>query len=146
MAERLRGLLSEHFDVVGVVGGWGELEEGIETVAPDAVVADIAMLPTDDQAAILRIVARHPGTPVVLLSVVDDWALIRMSSSAGTHGYVVKDDVAEELVHALEEVLNGRGYLSTSAAASLRRGRVNERRSASTAHPPTRLRASRSPA
>jgi DNA-binding NarL/FixJ family response regulator len=120
MADRLRGLLSEHFDVIGVVGGWGELEEGIETVAPDAVVADLAMPPKGDQVAALRVVAHHPGTPVVLLSVIDDWALIRMSPSAGSHGYVVKDDVAEELVHALEEVLKGRGYLSTTAAASLR--------------------------
>jgi DNA-binding NarL/FixJ family response regulator len=114
MAERLRGLLSEHFDVVGVVGGWGELEEGIEAVAPDVVVADIAMPPKGDQVAALRVVAHRPGTPLVLLSAIDDWALIQMRSSAGTHGYVVKDDVADELVHALEEVLKGRGYLSTS--------------------------------
>ena len=129
MADRLRGLLSEHFDVVSVVSCWEELEEGIEAVAPDAVVADIAMPRTGGRVTAPRVLVDHPGTPIVLLSVIDDWAIIQVGSSASTHGYVVKDDVAEELVHALEEVLKGRGYLSTTVAASLRRGRVKARRS-----------------
>jgi DNA-binding NarL/FixJ family response regulator len=84
---------------------------------------------TGGQVTAPRVLADHPGTPIVLLSVIDEWAVIQMGSSAGTQGYVVKDDVAEELVHALEEVLKGRGYLSTTAAASLRRGRVKQHRS-----------------
>jgi DNA-binding NarL/FixJ family response regulator len=55
--------------------------------------------------AVRRILARHAGLPVVLLSVIDDCAIIQMGSSAGIHGYLLMEHAVEELVFALETVL-----------------------------------------
>jgi DNA-binding NarL/FixJ family response regulator len=78
--------------------------------------------------AVRRILARHAGLPVVLLSVIDDCAIIQMGSSAGIHGYLLMEHAVEELVFALETVLKERGR--PSATTGYRQpDRVKERHS-----------------
>jgi len=55
----------------------------------------------------------------VLLSVIDEWPIIRASLSAGVRGYVVKDDAADELVTAIDAVVEGGWYVSASGRHAL---------------------------
>ena len=128
MASRLRALLGSYFDVVGVVSGGKELEAGVEALAPEAVIVEIARPGQGGLVAARRILALYPGTAVVLLSVIDDCALIQVSSSAGIHGFLLGENAVDELVFALEAVLKRRDRLATTAGYH-HRGRVKERRS-----------------
>lgn len=119
VAALIRELLEPMFDVVGIVTSGEELEAAFESLTPEVVVTDIAMPGGGGLAAVQRIRERHPGTRVVLLSVIDASSMIRLGLSAGIQGYVVKGDAGDELVPAVEAALEGRRYISAAALRSL---------------------------
>ena len=80
LAARIRELLAETFDVVGVVGNGEDLETAFEALAPEVVVTDVVMPGEGGLLAARRILRRHPGTPIVLLSVIGEAPVIRASS------------------------------------------------------------------
>jgi len=114
VAAQIRTLLEPSFDVVGVVGSGEELETAFESLVPEVVVADIAMPGVGGLVAAERILTRHPGARIVLLSVMDASAIIQRGLSMGVQGFVVKEDAADELVLAVEAALEGRRYVSTA--------------------------------
>jgi DNA-binding NarL/FixJ family response regulator len=115
----IRGLLDAEFDVVGLVGTGEALEAAFAALLPQVVVTDIAMPGAGGLVAVRRIRERFPGTPAVLLTVIDAPLMIRLSLSSGALGYVVKEDAGEELIPAVEAVLLGQEYLSAAARRSL---------------------------
>ena len=64
---------------------------------PQVVVTDLMMPDESGLVAARHILDRHPEARVVFLSVVDTPAMIRASVLEGVHGYVVKEDAADEL-------------------------------------------------
>jgi DNA-binding NarL/FixJ family response regulator len=119
IAAQIRRLLEPSFDVVGIVGSGEELEEAFERLAPEVVIADIAMPGEGGLVAVRRIRERHPQTTVVLLTVTDAPPIIRQAFLMGAQGFVVKEDAADELVPAVEKALEGEQYVSAAARRSL---------------------------
>lgn len=81
-------MLSPHFAVIGEAS---EVEQEIELVRelqPDVVVLDVAM-PRGGRIAIVREITASGGhSAVVMLSVMDDPALVLDASNAGAKGHV----------------------------------------------------------
>lgn len=121
MAAQIRELLESYFEVVGVVSSGEELESAFETVGGTEVVivTDMVMPGKGGLAAVRRIRERHPGTRVVVLSLLDAPPMIRLGLSVGVLGFVVKEDAADELVPAIEAALKGRQYISTAGRRNL---------------------------
>ena len=121
VAAEVRELLEPVFEVVGVVGSGEELESAFERLgSPEVViVTDIVMPGKGGLAAVQRIRERHPGTRVVLLSLIDASPMIRLGLSLGVLGFVVKEDAADELVPAIEAALEGRQYISAAGRRNL---------------------------
>ncbi|HEU4647678.1 MAG TPA: response regulator [Gemmatimonadales bacterium] len=112
VATQIQELLEASFDVVGVVSSGEELEAAFEVLAPDVVVADVVMPGEGGLAAVRHIQERHPGTRVVLLSVLDSASVIQLALSVGVQGFVAKEDAADELVPAVMAALEGTPYVS----------------------------------
>lgn len=123
VAGRICELLEEAYDVVGVVSSSVELESAFERLTPQVVVTDLMMPDESGLVAARHILERHPDTRVVFLSVIDAPAMIRASVLEGVHGYVVKEDAADELVPAVGAVLEGRTYISTAGRRALPQSR-----------------------
>ena len=121
VAAEIRELLEESFDVVAVVESGEALEEACESLTPEVVVTDIAMPGEGGLAAIGHILRRRPDTRIVLISVIDASSMIRLGFATGARGYVVKEDAAEELVPAVEAVLERRDYVSVAGRRALER-------------------------
>ena len=119
VAAQIKDLLSPWYDVVGVVSSGEELEAAFEALSPQVIVTDIAMPGGGGLTAVKRIRERHPGTPVVLLTVLDQPPMVRLGLSVGAQGYVVKQDAGEELVEAVRAALEGRQYISSSGRCEL---------------------------
>ena len=115
VADELRKLLEAEFDVVAVVGDGNALLREAEIAHPDVVVTDIMMPGRDGIAATGALLARHPGTRVVLVTVHDDPDLAARGHAAGALAYVLKVDAARDLVPAVRTVMRGERFLSTSA-------------------------------
>jgi len=112
VAEQLRSLLAPEFDVVAIVSDGNALVRAVETVRPDVVVTDIVMPGMDGIAATMALLANHPDTRVVLVSVYDDPDLAESGYAAGALGYVSKHRAGQELMAAVRAAVRGERYTS----------------------------------
>jgi two-component system capsular synthesis response regulator RcsB len=105
-------------------GQWrvvGEAVSGRELLARlagcdcDLVITDFSMPcegGEDGLVLLRRLRQRHPGLPVIVLTMVHNLALVRGMLAAGAAGVVAKTAMTRELLVACHAVMNGRGYLS----------------------------------
>ena len=120
MAEQLRALLGD-YDVDIVLDGQG-LIAAVNANMPDMIISDIAMPGISGLVAARDILAVHPNVRIIFVSVRDEPAVIRKAIDEGAAGYVVKSDAGDELLDAVQTVLGGGHYVSSSARAALKGG------------------------
>ena len=113
VAEQLHRLLADSFDVVAVVSHGEALVKTALRVKPDVVVTDISMPGMDGLKAAQEILLHQPTLGVVFVTVHDDPALARKALTIGL-GYVLKASAGEDLVDAVNAVLDARPFVSTS--------------------------------
>lgn len=119
VAEGLKALLKDSFDLVGVVHDGRALLESAERLRPDVIVTDISMPLLNGLDAVKQIRARHPETRVIILTMHRDTHLAASAFRAGVSGYLLKVSPGEELVKAIHEVAQGRSYVTTLLAKDL---------------------------
>ena len=112
VAEGLATLLKGHFDLVGIVGNGNELIDLARKLRPDVIVADIAMPVLSGLEALRRLKATPSEAKVIFLTMHADAQLATEAFRAGASGYVLKQSAGEELIAAIQEVLQGRTYLT----------------------------------
>ena len=98
-------------DVVHDVADGDAAIEAIRTVAPDLVVIDLSMLPTDGLTVMRRIKDARRQTKLVVLTRYRDTAYVREALAAGASGYVLKQSPFSELKNAVAAVARGEQYL-----------------------------------
>ena len=119
VAQGLESLLKKSFDLVGVVHDGHALLDAAEKLRPDVIVTDISMPGLNGVDAIRQIRARRPGMKIVVLTMHRDTQLAVEAFRAGASGYVLKVSPAEELISAIAEVAEGRGYVTTQLTKDL---------------------------
>ena len=102
-AEALEAILSTdgRIAVVGRAADGQAAVELVEAEQPDVVLMDIAMPILDGIAATETIRAQAPATRVVMLTGSQAPNDISRAKAAGAAGYVTKDQIAGDLVHAI---------------------------------------------
>lgn len=83
---------------------------------PDIVVLDLGLPDLGGIEAALRLRAEDPGVRILVFSMYDDPIFAGRSLQAGAMGYITKNDAPEDLVKAVETVLQGKVYLSHDMA------------------------------
>ncbi len=119
VAEGLKSLLKDVFDLVGVVHDGHALLESAEQLRPDVIVTDISMPLLNGLDAVKQIRASRPETRVIILTMHRDTHLAAAAFRAGVSGYLLKVSPGEELVKAIREVAQGRSYVTTLLAKDL---------------------------
>jgi DNA-binding NarL/FixJ family response regulator len=119
VAQGLESLLKKSFDLVGVVHDGRALLDAAEKLRPDVIVTDISMPGLNGLDAIRQIRERRPVAKIVVLTMHRDTQLAVEAFRAGASGYVLKVSPAEELVRAIAEIAQGRGYVTTLLAKDL---------------------------
>lgn len=117
MLEGIRGLLKTEFDSVVMVADEESLFDVIEKLDADIIVVDLS-LPISGEVNIARkININHPNLKIIVLSVHDETTAIDEIMSAGAAGFVFKRSAVTDLIPAVEEVLKGNTYISSSTEA-----------------------------
>jgi len=99
-----------------------EAADGREAVAkalqytPDLIVMDISMPQMNGLDATRYIVNRLPRTQVLILSAHNSENLVRQMLASGARGYVLKSDIGEDLVAAVDALCQGRLYFTSSVS------------------------------
>jgi DNA-binding NarL/FixJ family response regulator len=119
VVSELRILIADDHEVVrkglksllGSQPGWqvvGEASDGPQTVekvhqlGPDVVVLDITMPHLSGLEVARRVLAESPNTKLVFFTMHGSEQMVYEALNAGVHGYVLKSDAGNDLVHAVE--------------------------------------------
>jgi len=111
--EGLVGLLKEHhFDVVGAVGDGQLLVDEARRLRPDLIVTDMSMPGLSGLDVLERLKSDRLHSKVIMLTMHNDAELATQVLRAGAFGFLLKHSAGEELLTAIEQVLQGRTYLT----------------------------------
>ena len=116
MRQGLRTLLEREPDirVIGEAADGPEATQIVERLQPDVLVVDILMGGMTGIEVTRYVRKLSPKTRVVVLSMHTDEGFVTEALRAGAKGYVLKDSIADDLLHAMREAVLGRRYLSPS--------------------------------
>jgi DNA-binding NarL/FixJ family response regulator len=117
----LRQLLAtlDGIELVGTATGGDAAVRLAAEHAPDVVLMDLEMPDTDGVRATRELLARRPGTAVVVLTSFSDRERILAALDAGAVGYLLKDVQPDELARAIEAAAAGQAPLHPRAAREL---------------------------
>ena len=127
----LRRILEEKQDleIDGEVGDGLELLSLLNKTNPDMVILDVSMPNLRGIEAIPEIRRVRQEIKVLILTMHNEEDYLYQAISAGADGYLLKEDAEKELFSAIENIRNGRIYISPSLTdqsmhnwARLRRG------------------------
>ena len=113
VAEGLRALLKDTFDLVSIVHDGRSLVEAAEEHKPDVIVTDVSMPVLNGLDAIRQIRACNPAAKIVVLTMHRDVELAQKAFQAGVLGYMLKVSPAEELIEAIRQVARGKLYIAS---------------------------------
>ena len=114
-----RGVAAELAQVPGWVVA-AEAANGRDAVAlaaelkPDVVVLDLTMPELNGLEAARKIIAAEPSARILILTAHESEQVVREVLSAGAQGYVLKSDAGRVLVAALQALLDGRFFFTSS--------------------------------
>ena len=114
MAEGLKALLHDEFELVGIVEDGRAMIEAAEKLRPDVIVADVTMPNLNGFEALNQLRKTHPNIKVVFLTMHQNAAYARRALEAGASGFVVKHSASEELVVAIHAALKAKTFITPS--------------------------------
>jgi len=112
-------LLEAECDVVGAVADGRALLEAAPKLRPDVVVLDIAMPQLNGLDAARQLKRAMPDIKVIFLTVSEDPDLAAEAFRAGGSGFVLKNSAASELLQAIQDVSQGRSYVTPLATRDM---------------------------
>lgn len=99
-------------ELIGEVGDGRELLDFLKTSLPDLIILDISMPDVTGLEALKKIKADHPQVKVLILTVHKSAETLLLAFSAQVDGYLLKDDVSEDLFNAIQNIRQGKYYIS----------------------------------
>jgi DNA-binding NarL/FixJ family response regulator len=112
VAAGLRSMLEPTYDVVGVVDNGRAVVQAARRLNPDVILLDISMPELNGIEAARQLRKCVPSARLIFVTMHTDATVVAEALRAGCSGYVVKRSAPKELVTAIEEVLQGRTYLT----------------------------------
>jgi two-component system, NarL family, response regulator NreC len=111
--EGFKSLLERHrFEVVGDASDGQEAVRLVRELSPDIAIFDYSMPRLNGLEAARELQTVCPSTKTILLTMHTESRYVFEALRAGIKGYVVKSQAAADLIRAIEEVSQGRTYLS----------------------------------
>jgi len=115
----VRALLGVRRDwkIVGEVADGKQAVEKARQLRPDVLIVDISMPNLDGLEATRQILQVSPQTKVLTLTMHESDQMVRRVLEAGALGYVLKSDLARQLVKAVRSVSQGKVFLTPKVSS-----------------------------
>lgn len=117
----LRRILADAFEsaTIGEVGSCKEVREKVREADWSLLVLDIALEDRNSLDLVPELRALRPNMPIIVLSMYGEMPFVVRALRAGVSAYLTKDRAPEELIQAIQSVLQGKRYLSETVARDL---------------------------
>ncbi len=128
----LRSLIDQVDDlhVCGEAGSSGEALKSLAHLKPDLMLVDISMKGPDGLELTKSARALYPELPILVVSMHDESLYAERVLRAGASGYIMKEEVAQNITEAAHKVLNGDIYISDHMRQKILRGVAGQRSNA----------------
>lgn len=107
LSEGIQGMLATHFESVVAVADERSLVACLDGLHPDLLVLDLALPPGTALGLTARLRKVHPGLRILLLVTGDDRRFATAAEEAGADGCLLKVELGNELMRAVDVVLAG---------------------------------------
>ncbi|HKV25450.1 MAG TPA: response regulator transcription factor [Candidatus Acidoferrum sp.] len=141
-AKKLRLLIADDHELVrhGIKSilaahrGWtiaGEARDGEEAVRmaeeiqPDVAILDVTMPKLDGLEAARIIAKKSPRTQILILTMHESVQMLRQALDAGAKGYVLKSELAADLVKSVRKAAEGKHSLTTKVSELVLQGFIS---------------------
>ena len=125
MLAGVRAILESMFEKVFMVADEGSLLEAAEKIKPDLIIADLSLPVTMEINIARRLHKAFPEIKLIILSVHDESSAINECMEAGAKGFVLKRTAVNDLVPAIEAILQDGSYISSAARMKHDNSQVN---------------------
>ena len=99
----------------------------IESDSPDLVIIEISLKGATNGIDLIKgLKKRYPGIMALVLSMHDENLYSERAIKAGAKGYIMKNDLTDNIVKAIRTILSGRLYLSDKITSKLLSSIANE--------------------
>jgi DNA-binding NarL/FixJ family response regulator len=119
VAEGLKRLLAEEFDLAGMVEDGRAMIEAARRLRPDVIVSDMTMPVLNGIEALEELRSHNLDIPVVFLTMHRNVAYVRRALEAGACGFVLKQSAPEELVFAVRCALQRQVFITPELAGEV---------------------------
>ena len=113
---RLAVQAAPSLELVGEVSNGADAVAAVGELRPDVVLMDLQMPGLNGVEATRQIVAAHPETAVVVLTLLDDDEWVLAALEAGARGYLLKESSRSDIVHAVESAARNQAVFGSGAA------------------------------
>ena len=107
LTEGVRGLLATAFGSVVMVADEASLIEGASRLQPDMAIVDISLARDSNLTWLQALRENCPDLKVIVLSVHDEQCVREAALRAGADAFVLKRDIATDLLLAVDAVRRG---------------------------------------
>jgi DNA-binding NarL/FixJ family response regulator len=115
MLAGVRSVLENMFEKVFMVADEASLLDAAEMIKPDLIIADLSLPVTSEINIARRLNKNFPEIKLIILSVHDESSAVNECMEAGAKGFVLKRTAVNDLVPAIEAVLQNDSYVSPAA-------------------------------
>jgi DNA-binding NarL/FixJ family response regulator len=112
-------LLSGFCEIVGKVSDGLQAIAAAEKLKPDIVILDIGMPVLNGLESGREIHRRLPDLKLLFLTMNEDADMAAEAFRAGASGYLLKRSAASELLRAIQEIMQGRAYVTPLVTGGL---------------------------
>ena len=112
LVDTFKAFLQPHFEVVATFADGYQLVQNAPALDPDVIVLDVGMPIMNGLIAGQRLKQLLPRVKLIYLTMNQDPDVAAEAFRLGASGYLVKTSAASELVHAINEALLARSYIT----------------------------------
>jgi DNA-binding NarL/FixJ family response regulator len=128
--EGLKSILSDKagLEVVGEAGDGLEAIRTVKKCQPDIILLDLSMPKMNGISVMREIKSQFPEIKIMALTIHESDQYVLEAFEAGADGYCLKDAGRNELMVAVESVLQGKRYISPSVSDNVLEGYLTGRK------------------
>src|SRR5437588_8287628 len=133
LCDGLKQLIDRQPDLtcVGVADNTSDAKRLVQECKPDLMILDLRLKGGDALDFIKTLRVEFPEVKVLVLSQYDELMFAERALRAGASGYIMKENVTDEVLRAVRKVLAGELYFSERVAAAVVQRTLREKPTAS---------------
>jgi len=103
-----------NLNIVADLGSGEEAYQFLHKNNVDLIIMDVSMPGKGGIETTNQIKKRYPKIKILMLSMHDNAMIIEKAMKAGADGYILKNDLSDDLLNAVEKVMNNETIISAS--------------------------------